>query len=485
MADRQRFGRWTLTVTGNATLDSDGKHALALHGSPLLDDAPLTGTELLAAAGSGWTPLIHRLTGSFAFLLLDHDSGRVRAVRDFIGTKPLAWGERGSDVAVATEALAAPVLLGLPLLPDEGSIDRYLKGGGYRLTQTMVDGVRSFPPNSISTIAASHVVSEPVPVPVEAIDAEDDEVLTETARLVDRAVRRSIVDSTRVLAAASAGVDSSVVAASGLRQGLVESIVTTRTVGLDEWDEVPRATLIADRYGVPQHVVDVPGPDSLHRMTDEILVYGPGSPTGWLSIATIERASELGASSFLVGYLGDEWLSLAGGPVAQAVNDNDWRRVPAYLKAYLDEDELHVRYIPSYLGWLAASSAKQGTTYANRVLDHFHGSGSLQMTLTTIERAACVYDIALGMPFADRDYVSFVLGLPAWQRNRPGEPKWLLRQAFADALPEPYVTSPIKANFYDVVSLALDGRRTGPAAEWFVRASWVDAWRQALAELSA
>lgn len=485
VSEQHTVGGWTLTASGNASIARREDASVALHGSPDIDGQYLTATDLVECFSTHGKSFLEALTGSFACIVVDRRAGRVIAVRDFVGTKPLLWGEAGGRVALASEPLAVPLLLGEFPKPDETTIDRYLKFQGNDLRRTMVDGAFALPPNSISTLTDRHLVSEPITLDVPKLEISEEEARSTTRAVFDRAVRRSIREGERAIAAASAGVDSSVVAVSGLSQNVVESIITTRTVGLTEWDETPRAALIAERYGVAHHVVDVPAPDTLHRISDQILVHGPCSPTAWLSIATIERVAREGADVLLEGHLGDEWLTSAGGPVEQSVRDRDLSHLVDFVRREIEDGEVAARYVPNYLGWIVGSSLKRGTSYAQFLLEQILTDGGAQTTLRTIERAACAADVRIELPFGDRDYVEHVLGLSAWQRNRPGEPKWILRQAYADALPEPYVTDPIKANFADVTSLALEGRRSGISAMWYVKATWVDRWRQALAEFSA
>lgn len=486
VSDQRTAGEWTLTATGGAAIgDRDGVTVL-LHGVPEVDGHLVPVSELAERWKAEGPEFVRRLHGSYAFVVVDTDANRVHAVRDFMGTKPLFMGDEGAQTSFASEAVAVPVLFGRAAEPDERAIDRYLALYGQGLRRSMVEGVAALPPNTISTVFDTHVVSRSVPVHVDHHELSDDDALGLTRQVLDRAVLSSVAGADeRVTAAASAGVDSSVVAVSGLGQGIVDDIVTSRTVGLDEWDEVPRANLIAERFGVPHHVVEVEAPDTFHRITEQIYMHGLGGPTAWLAIATVEAAAAVGSDAFLVGYLGDEWLSLAGGPVAQIMNDGGFRHLLDYLRADVRANEIEPRYVPRYLGRLKANAIRRGTSYADLVLDQFLTSGGLQQMILSLERSACGSNIQLGMPFADRRYVAHVLGLPAWQRNRPGEPKWLLRQAYADLLPEPYVTDPMKANFFDVPSLALDGKRTGFSAIWYQRATWVDAWRQALADRAA
>lgn len=485
VTDQRIVGKWTLTVMGSAVIGSFGGTTIVLHGRPEVDGDLLSVSELAERVASQGKNFIAKLHGSYAFVFIDGRLDRVQAVRDFMGTKPLVWGEEAGHLSLASEPIAIPLLLGRSAKPDERTIDQYLKMRAPGLRRTMVDGAAALPPNTITTISDHHLASEPIPICVVAHDFDDEEAISSTRRVLDAAVKASTQDGQRVTAAASAGVDSSAVAVSGLSQGFVEGIITTRTIGLDEWDEVPRAALIAERFDVPHHVVEVDAPDTLHKISEQIFMNGPDSPSTWLSLSTLHRAADVGSDSFLVGFLGDEWLSLAGGPVAQSVTDGEYGHLPAYLRAEVREDELDVRMIPSYLGWLKASALKHGVPYSERVLRLFLASGGLQAIFRSLERAASAKNIALGIPFADRRYVEHVLGLPAWQRNRPGEPKWLLRQAYADVLPKPYVTDPIKADFSDVPSLALGGTRKGLSAAWFVQATWVDQWRQALADRSA
>ncbi len=118
---------------------------------------------------------IAKLHGSFAFVVVDDRVDRVQAVRDFMGTKPLLWGEHADHLSFASEPVAIPLLLGRSAQPDETTIDRYLQLKGPDLRRTMVEGAAALPPNSITTISDSHLVSESIRISVVMHDFDDEE----------------------------------------------------------------------------------------------------------------------------------------------------------------------------------------------------------------------------------------------------------------------------------------------------------------------
>jgi asparagine synthase (glutamine-hydrolysing) len=57
--------------------------------------------------------------------------------------------------------------------------------------------------------------------------------------------------------------------------------------------------------------------------------------------------------------------------------------------------------------------------------------------------------VAYSHPFADRRLVEFMLAIPPEEVVRPGEPRRLMRRAFAGLLPEPVLLRKSKASFGD------------------------------------
>jgi len=487
LSDHRTVGAWDLFVTGAATLGAVRNTVVAVHGDPELEGSVLTADALAERFSTDGYQLFARLVGSFALLLLDSKTDTAIAVRDFMGTKPLVWGQGDDGTAVASEPLAIPLLLGVKPRPAERTIELYLDRVNPRVERTMIAGAIAVPPNSTITLCPEHAVNARTPVKVTPLDIDEDEALATTRTILDNAIRRSVGSGERVIAAASGGVGSSVLACSGLEQGIVEAIITHQTLGLTQWNEVPRATLIAERFGVPHHVEKIDPPDALHRVSDEILIHGPSNPTSWPSLATTKPAASLGFDTLVAGHLSDEWLNMAGGPIAHAVIERDWGHLRAFLGEEVASGHLYRRDVPGYVGRLIAGSLRRRMSYPDVVLRRFQWDGIVQRTMNSLEREACASDISLALPFADRDYVVHVLGLPLWFRNRPGEPKWILRQAYSDVLPAAYVNAPIKADFRDLPVLALFKDEYDPDAAdeaWATfRSTWADKWREALEEL--
>jgi asparagine synthase (glutamine-hydrolysing) len=73
----------------------------------------------------------------------------------------------------------------------------------------------------------------------------------------------------------------------------------------------------------------------------------------------------------------------------------------------------------------------------------------------TLEAPEALQHISYAHPFADRPLVEFMLTIPAAEVCRPGEPRRLMRRAFADFLPKAIAQRKSKATYTDVYRQAL------------------------------
>jgi asparagine synthase (glutamine-hydrolysing) len=248
---------------------------------------------------------VHRLAGMFCFALWDERRRRLFVARDRIGKKPLYYSARGGELSFASELRA---LLQDPAVPrevDPAAIDAYLAYGYVPAPGSVFRGVAKLPP-------AHRLVFEDGALTVERwwqldyahkLEVGDVEELHERIRDALRtAVRRRLVADVPVGAFLSGGIDSSAVVATMAE--LSPQPVKTFTIGFadEDFDELPRARLVAERFGA-DHTELVVEPDAVAMLPKLVRHYG--EPFGDHSALACFYLAELARDQVTVALNGD------------------------------------------------------------------------------------------------------------------------------------------------------------------------------------
>ncbi len=149
-----RPGGWASSPEHGYSLALDGK---ILNGADLRRD--LAGdwrfrtdddAETALAALLAWGPTCaNRFRGPFAFVALENDSGRVVAVRDRTGMKPLYFAQRDGLVAIASEIKALHALRLAAKEPEPRHFNEFLIFGYVAGEETLHRGIRELQPGCV------------------------------------------------------------------------------------------------------------------------------------------------------------------------------------------------------------------------------------------------------------------------------------------------------------------------------------------------
>jgi len=450
----------------------DNRHDLAA--ALNLPASPTDDAELLALGFAAWgDELFSRLVGPFALLVTDPVRGWLQLVRDPLGDRTLYFRQSGNRLAIASRPSALLAIRGSSLVPDEGSIARYLAAGGPRPGATFFSGIEEVPPGGLIRFdggaraqrVAGALRAERFPVSWRRGDYEQ-----RFRDLLDEAVscRLDPAGSNAILM--SGGLDSTAVAATAARDLTQRGAAPPCTISwvfrelpnIDEsrWiDAANRAT-----GAQPLPVVG----DDLWPLSDEshwprpldAPVLGPF----WrLHARSLALARDAGSTSLLSGESGDQlwlggrdWLrdwvrSGRLGAAAVGLARATWFEMGgAMIRPTLRHSVarlLRQRPLPLSVvrPWLtdwarARIEAEEPTTPAlapnvaeERAAELLAPFDLLHMRAA--ERDAQPFGIELRRPFRDRRVVEFFLGLPARWLFWPGAGKPLLRHALVDRLP--------------------------------------------------
>ena len=213
-------------------------------------------TEILLAAYLEYgIDCLSRLRGMFAFAIWDARDRSLFIARDRVGKKPLHYRVDEDGIAFASEAKAFFAEPSFSASPDLEAISHYLTYQYVPSPFSAFAGVRKLPPGSYLRVRDGEVTVHRYwrlrYTPKRVIG--EDEAAAELLERLREAVRIRLVSDVPLGAFLSGGVDSSTIVA--LMAQLSSGKVKTYSIGFDEkeYDELPYARLVAQRYGTDHH----------------------------------------------------------------------------------------------------------------------------------------------------------------------------------------------------------------------------------------
>ncbi len=269
--------------------------------------ATASDAEVLLAGYHFWdTQVFRRARGMWAVGFWHPAERRLTLSRDPLGKKPLFYAA-GDGCAFASSATALLPLLERTPPIDPAALDCYLAHLTVPFEHTIFAGVHKVPPGSAVIWQAGRPLrTERYWQLPDGAAVDPEEAAGEVERLLRRAVRRRLESDVPLGVFLSAGFDSGLVAALAAEEsGRRLVAVTAGTTGSGS-DERPAARLVARRYGLEHHALEVPvvSATALPRLLAEL-----GEPFGDSSILPsfeVARAARRDITVALTGDGGDE-----------------------------------------------------------------------------------------------------------------------------------------------------------------------------------
>lgn len=267
-----------------------------------------TDTEVLLHGYKQWgiDTLVSKIDGMFAFGVWDNAASKLFLVRDRLGVKPLAYCQKGSEIAFASTVRALGKA-GYPLtLSTEGLLE-YLEFGFITDERSIYYGIKKV---AAATIVEWHngSITERVywaPPKVAPYDLSFEGAVERTEEIFLSAVKKRLLADVSVGALLSGGIDSSLVCWAISELG---SNVTAYTVGTpdERFDESSVAGQTAKRLGIKHEILALsgsflPDPTLLARAYPE--PFACSSALGMLSVSELVRKE---ATVLLTGDGGDD-----------------------------------------------------------------------------------------------------------------------------------------------------------------------------------
>ncbi|MBI2215517.1 MAG: hypothetical protein HYU52_17850 [Acidobacteria bacterium] len=475
-------GRLDLAISADCRLDNREELADALE----IERSRLPETSddaLILAAWERWgTSCCDRLLGDFSFAIVDAHTRRLFCARDPIGAKPLYVFRSPDVLAVASRVSPIRMLPDVTLTLNERRVaDVFVSAlEGFDHESTFFREIERLAPAHWLLVENGNVTRRRYWTPPEPVEAfQDEETADEALRHVLSAAVRCRLDrdgSSAIML--SGGLDSSAIVS--LACAARGAAVRTCSVVSDEPDcvESARIRTVAGARGVESRLFVASDVSAMGSDLESVVLVGEEPFDAFMALPQLVYAKETGTSSSIVdGVDGDLAVSLLGSPIPHLIRTGRWasalrqtfsesegraltavRRFAGSLlttarlrRPFTSTDELASIAVDE--GFARRHAVRERTRIVSerlrfdprlpvaheqwRVLtDPFVASG-----LERYARVAGRFGIEPRHPFFDRRVLEFCASLPWSLKLRGRHRKYLLRRAFAQALPREIVWS--------------------------------------------
>ena len=480
-------GRWAIVFNGEIYNYRELRDELRPLGHQFVSDSD---TEVLLAAWAQWgAAVLPRLTGMFAFALLDKERGQLTCARDAFGIKPLFYAADRSGFVFASELPALLRLLpGKPELDWQRAYD-YLVHGDYDSgTGTFFAGISHLPPGHIFTVdLATGRVGDPqrwwVPSIVERTDLSFASATALVREQFLQNIRLHLRSDVALGAALSGGIDSSAVVCA-IRH--VEPDLPIHTFSYiaagSEMSEEAWVDRINTHVDAVPHKIAVGSAELVRDLDSMILAQGEpfGSTSIYAQYRVFQLARESGVTVTLDGQGADEMLAgyngypgqrlrslIEKGRLAEAASFlNEWSKWPGRsriggakrlaaemtqgwlyallrrvngsdaLPSWLNTEPLMERGVISHFPRLRSSRSEAGRRVVAELELSLTQRG-LPALLRHGDRNSMHFSVESRVPFLTLEMVSLLLSLPESYLISPkGETKHIFRAAMRGIVPD-------------------------------------------------
>ena len=427
--------------------------------------------ELILAAWRKWGKACpQHLLGDYAFVVFDRSSGEMFCARDHVGARPLFYAEGAGWIACASDPA---ILLALPgvddRLDDDVVLTRLLARRYVPDERTWHRGIRNLP-------WGHAMMAGPAPLRkwrywkpgprgrIRLPSAED--YARHLRTLVEAAVEDRLRDSRRIGLHLSGGLDSTAIAAIAVPR--LRAREAAEPVGFSWHRRDPKAAPEAEpgwsesvklALDIDLHAV-LPEVDVLHDLLRRDVTRQP-DPRNLINELPVQLAAKrLGVDVILSGWGGDQGASFEGrgyrtellakgrlirlwrdldsgsvigkvrqlGLVARALAGETFRRAEEPPRGYASAAlRRSAQFLPQ------RTVRKSSVT---RTMTDLYDVGAIQSRLNTWAASGVRHGIEYRYPLLDRRVLEFVYSIPTDMFIRKGQPRWLMREAMDDLLPD-------------------------------------------------
>lgn len=287
----------------------------------------------------GWSELLRRIDGQFAFAIWDAQMQKLFIARDRLGQKPLFYSHNSNGFDFASTLNALRVLEPTDVV-DPAALDAYLTYQAVPAPMTMFEGLRQLEP---AHALAYDLTSQRIEINrywdvdlTTKVDRPENEVLDDLDELVRAAVRKRLMSDVPLGAFLSGGVDSSLIVSVMAKE--LSSPIEAIVMGFDDpqFDERPYARRVAKQCGAHLHE-HVLRPDAAKDLPEIVWQYG--QPLADVSIVPtyyVAAAAKEHVTVVLNGDGGDEVFGGYARPVVARAASIYRRMLPRSVRRAVD-----------------------------------------------------------------------------------------------------------------------------------------------------
>ncbi|MBS1708836.1 MAG: asparagine synthase (glutamine-hydrolyzing) [Armatimonadetes bacterium] len=308
-------GRYTITFNGEIYNYQELREELIGQGRQFRSHSD---TEvLLALFGRDGEHMCDRLRGMYAFAVYDEVTGAVFLARDPYGIKPLYYADHHGTFSFASTVRAVQCSKTYDDTMDPAGIVSFFVWGFVAGPNTLYKGIKELPAGHSMVVDSAGVhkprrffsLADTLAHAAEA-DVNQESMVEALKHAISDSVRAHMVADVPVGLYLSAGVDSTCLASSVVRQGLKPA---TLTLGFEEFrgtenDEVVAAEQVAACLGVEHKTMWVSRDEFSHDLADILINMDQPSVDGVNTYLVSKYARQAGFTVALSGLGGDEIL---------------------------------------------------------------------------------------------------------------------------------------------------------------------------------
>lgn len=436
-------------------------------------------TEVLLLAWVAWGPAcLNKLNGMFAFLIFDpRDGGKVFAVRDRFGVKPLYWTRTKGYMAFASEIKQLKVLPEYAASLNNEIVYDYLAFGQLDHTEQTFDteifqlkGGHYLEVNLSNT---SYKIHNWYTLPFSTWKGSEKEAIEQYESLFIDAVRLRLRSDVPIGSCLSGGLDSSsiVCVMADLLKHQANACIQTVTAcyNIPEYDEWHHAAKVIEKTGAKPHRL-FPSLEELEQNLSQLLWHmdEPFSSTSQFSQWSVFKGVSAaglkvvlngqGADEQLAGYGGNDaplysgllkqfhLLRLAKESLSYKKRNNNWPKGfwlqaisnnAPWTQLLIPKRNISNTDVPSWLKKvrLVPLGQEYKITSLREGLIRQTMVSSLPALLRYEDRNSMAWSVESRVPFMDYRLAEFTLNLPEQLVYREGTRKYILREAMKNTLP--------------------------------------------------
>ena len=438
-----------------------------------------TDTELVLALYENYgADLLQKITGMFAFAIWDEKEQQIFAARDRFGEKPFyyAFGKNGEFIfASEIKSILATNLIDEEINPD--AIFHYLRHAFVSSQQSIYKNIFVLPPSHFLIYKNGNLeIKSYYNLEKQEIKIDENIAVEQLKELTHQSVEKQLVADVPVGVFLSGGLDSGTMVA--LSSQYSPNITTLGFAYEGDWNEMPQARQIAEKYNTNHHEVFLEE-NRISEILQKILT-NLDEPLADTSIvatyAICEKAKEK-MTVVITGNAGDE---LFGGYkwYQQELAFLESGNTPEFLlpvfkvgsllskklgfkklnssllekinrAKYRNIIDFHQRKVHQFFSKDEVQRLlKSGSDFEHQYsfkLDEKNLNTCLKMDLTNVlpgsymvkdDRISMMHSIELRTPFLDKNLVEFCVSLPCQYKISTTQTKKILRKAFGDFLTE-------------------------------------------------